>query len=156
MTGKICRLREHDVDGASRRDASDRRVEDGAAALWVIFITTAVLAVAGLVIDGGSTMATKRESARIAEQSARVAADQLDTDSLRTGGSDLNADAAVDAARTYLAAAGVEGRVDVDGDAVAVTVTQRSDAVILSAFGVAGYTVSATATATSIDGERVP
>lgn len=133
-----------------RADSRRRRDETGAATLWVVFITTAVLAVGGLVIDGGYTLSAKRESARVAVQAARVAADQLDTDSLRTGGSDLRAGAAVAAGRDYLSTAGVRGSVAVNGDEVSVTVTQRTKTVILSAFGASGYTVSATATATSI------
>lgn len=138
------------------KPARVKRSESGAVTLWVVFMTTAVLAVAGLVIDGGYTLSAKREAARVAEQAARIAADQLDVDSLRTGGSELRAGAAVAAGRSYLATAGVRGSVDVNGDEVSVTVTQRTKTVILSAFGASGYTVSSTATATSIDDQDDP
>jgi Flp pilus assembly protein TadG len=132
----------------------DPQAERGAVTIWVIFMATVMLLVGGLVIDGGYTISAKREAARVAEQAARVASDELDTDSLRTGGSDLEAAAARTSAAKYLAQAGATGQVTVDGDKVTVTVTARTKTVILSAFGVGGYTVKASATATSIDGQN--
>ncbi|KQY55744.1 hypothetical protein ASD11_14625 [Aeromicrobium sp. Root495] len=129
---------------------SSRR-QQGSATLWMIFMSIAILAVAGLVIDGGYTLAAKREAARVAEQSARVGADQLDTDSLRTGGSDLVPSEARAAAHRYAAAAGLTAAVRVRGDEVTVVVTSRTKSVILGAFGVSGYTVHSEATAMSID-----
>lgn len=129
-----------------------RRNERGAAAFWVIFLAIGTLALGGLVIDGGYVMAAKREAARTAEQAARVAADQLDLDSVRTGGSDVNSSAAAAAARSYIASAGESGTVAINGDEVTVTVTKRHDTILLSAFGRSSYTVRSSATATSIDG----
>lgn len=126
--------------------------ERGAAAIWVVFLAGAMLAVGGLVIDGGYAMAAKREAARAAEQAARTAADQLDTDSIRSGGDDLDVSAAAGAARSYLAAAGESGTVRVNGADVTVTVTKRHESVILSAFGKSRFTVQSSASATSIDG----
>lgn len=127
------------------------RSERGVAALWVIFLASVTLAAGGLVIDGGYTMAAKREAARVAEQAARAAADELDTDSLRTGGADLDPAAATIAGRSYLSAAGESGTVHVSGRTVTVTVTKTQHARILSAFGTPSFTVRSTASATSID-----
>lgn len=129
-----------------------RRNERGAAAFWVIFLAIGTLALGGLVIDGGYVMAAKREAARTAEQAARVASDQLDLDSVRTGGSDVNSSAAAAAARSYIASAGESGTVAINGDEVTVTVTKRHDTILLSAFGRSSFTVRSSATATSIDG----
>ena len=123
----------------------------GSATIWMIFMSIAILAVAGLVIDGGYTLAAKRESARVAEQAARIGADQLDTDSLRTGGSDVVPGEARAAATRYVSSAGLKAHVDVHGQEVTVRVTQRTRSVILGAFGVPGYTVQSQATAISID-----
>lgn len=120
--------------------------------MWVVFLAVAFLALAGLVIDGGYTMGAKREAARAAEQASRIAADQLDTDSVRTGGSKISPSAAVSAGQGYLASIGESGTVDVHGNEVTVTVTNTQQTRILSAFGAGSFTVRASATARSIDG----
>jgi Flp pilus assembly protein TadG len=130
------------------------REEEGAITIWVVFISVAMLALAGLVIDGGYAMSAKREAARAAEQAARTAADQLDTDSLRTGGNNLSATDAVAAGRAYLAGTGESGTVAVNGNAVTVTVTKTQRSVILSAFAKDSFTVSSTATARSIERQQ--
>lgn len=128
------------------------RDERGSAAMWIIFLTVGMLAMGALVIDGGYVMASKREAARTAEQAARVASDQLDLDSVRTGGSDVNVGAAADAARSYLASARERGTVSIDGDEVTVTVSKTHRTILMSAFGKSRFTVRSSATATSIDG----
>lgn len=129
----------------------DVRDERGVITIWVVFISVAMLALAGLVIDGGYAMAAKREAARAAEQAARAAADQLDTDSIRTGGSQIDPADAAATGRAYLSSAGESGTVTVNGVTVTVTVTKTQRATILSAFGKDSFTVHSRATATSID-----
>lgn len=133
------------------RSSPSERGERGVAALWVVFLATVTLAASGLVIDGGYAMAAKREAARVAEQAARAAADELDTDSIRTGGADLDAPAASAAGRSYLSAVGESGAVTVNGQTVTVTVTKTQPAKILSAFGKSSFTVQSSASATSVD-----
>lgn len=137
------------MGGMSRPDGGTER---GFASVWIVFLAGALLAVAGLVIDGGYAMAAKREASRAAEQSARAGADAIDVDSIRAGGHDLDPAKAVSAARSYLAAAGETGSVDISGAQVTVTVTKHHHSLILSAFGKSDFTVQASATSTSIDG----
>jgi hypothetical protein len=121
-------------------------------AVFVVFVAVAILAVAGLVIDGGYTMAAKRAAAGHAEQAARVGADALDEASLRGGGApQVDPAAAVAAAQEYLYRIGARGSVSVDGATVTVSVTHRQDTAILSAVGVSSLAVTATASARSID-----
>ncbi|WP_375000209.1 pilus assembly protein TadG-related protein [Aeromicrobium sp. CTD01-1L150] len=129
-----------------------RRAEKGAAAFWVIGLALVTLTTAGLVIDGGQAMTAKREAARTAEQAARVGADQLDTDSLRVGGSQLSAERAGAAARSYVSSAGLRGSVRVNGEEVTVTVTKVQPATLMKAFGRGSFTMTSTATARSLDG----
>lgn len=131
---------------------SPKHDDRGSVSLWVVFMTIAALALGGLVIDGGYAMSAKREAARAAEQAARAGSDQLDLDSIRSGGSNLNNGAAAAAARSYLSTAGESGSVTVRGPQVTVTVTKRHPSILLSAFGQDGITVSSRASATSIDG----
>jgi Flp pilus assembly protein TadG len=131
--------------GPSRRD------EAGIAAVFVVFVAVALLAVAGLVIDGGYTMAAKREATGQAESAARVGADALNEASLRTGSPVVDPQLAVTAAQAYLARVDATGTVSVDGATVTVTVAADQPMAVLSAVGVSSLHVSATASARSID-----
>lgn len=128
-----------------------RRDDGGYAAVWVVFLAGAMLAMAGLVIDGGYTMSTKREAERVAEQAARAAADQLDVAQLRSGHQQVEPRQAAHAARTYLAHTDFRGTVHADGNDVVVTVTGQQKSIILSAFGKNGWTVHGSARASGIN-----
>ena len=52
--------------------------ERGASTVFIVLFTVAMLAVAGLVIDGGYALGAKREAMNSAEQAARAGADALD------------------------------------------------------------------------------
>ncbi len=130
-----------------------RRDERGVASIWVVLLATALLAVAGLVIDGGYALGAKREAMNQAEQAARVGADALDEASLRSGGSTVRVDPAraVAAAQGYLQHLGATGTVIINGGQVSVSVSATYETTILSAVGVTSLPVSATATAVSIN-----
>ena len=97
--------------------------ERGSATVFLVFLAVALLAGAGLVIDGGYALAARRTAMNQAEQSARVAADQLSVPGLRNGTVQVDPDRARTAALDYLHAAGANGQVLVQGDRVTVTVT---------------------------------
>src|SRR5664279_4932205 len=59
------------------------RPEEGSVALYMAIITVALLAMAGLVIDGGSAIAARSKAADLAQQAARAGANALAPDSLR-------------------------------------------------------------------------
>lgn len=127
------------------------RDERGAAMPFVILFTVALLAVAGLVIDGGYALGERREAMNTAEQAARAGADALDAGALRDGRTQVMPGQARAAARAYLTAVGARGTVSVSGGEVTVTVTSRQETTILSAVGVSSLPVRATATAVSIN-----
>ena len=130
-----------------------RRDERGAATIFVILFTVALLAVAGLVIDGGYALGAKREAMNNAEQAARAGADALNQGALRDGQTVVDPGRAVGAAQAYLNLVGAQGTVGIDGGEVTVTVTGRQDTKLLSAVGVSSIPVRATATALSIDAD---
>ncbi|MDT9594886.1 pilus assembly protein TadE [Nocardioides zeae] len=136
----------------SRRatNAADQR---GIALLWTTYLGVALLAVAALVLDGGYTLAAKREAMNHAEQAARAGADALDEAALRNGATLVGPDAAAAAAQTYLAQAGATGTVQVAGGVVTVTVSGTRDTLLLSAIGVNSMDFQAEASALSIDAE---
>lgn len=129
------------------------RDERGAATIFVVLFTLALLAVAGLVIDGGYALGAKREAMNTAEQAARAGADSLNQGALRDGQTVVDPGRAVNAAQSYLGQVGAQGTVGIAGGEVTVTVTSRQDTKLLSAVGVGSIPVRATATALSIDAD---
>ena len=132
------------------------RDEQGAAAAVVVLFTLALLAAAGLVIDGGYALGAQRRAMNSAEQAARAGADALDEAALRNGTVRVDPTRADQVASAYLDAAGVTGSVTAQGDQVTVTVVIDQDTTLLSAVGVDSIHVEATATATSINETTQP
>lgn len=132
--------------------AQTRRSERGAATAMLVLLSVALLAVAGLVIDGGYALAAKREAMNTAEQAARAGSDSLSQAALRSGQVAVDPGRATATAQDYLRRAGAHGTVEVHGGEVTVTVTRTYDTLLLSAVGVGSLPVEATATAVSIDG----
>jgi len=129
--------------------------ERGAVMFWVIPVMLGLVAMAGLVVDGGNAIAARQHAADLAQQAARAGADALSPDSLHAAEpSQLTADpgAATTAADKVLAAGGVAGTVTIDGDSVTVSVTMHQQTQILSAFGLSSVSGSATSTATALHG----
>lgn len=123
----------------------------GAVTLFVAITAVALLAVGGMVIDGGDALAGRREAMTDAEQAARVGADALNNGAMRVGVFRVDPAAAVNAAEGYLHSVGAHGTVRVNGAEVTVTVTRDQPTTILSAIGITHMPVSSSATATAID-----
>ena len=130
------------------------QAEAGFVSLYVVVITVGLLAMAGLVIDGGNALAAREQATDVAQQAARAGADALTPDSLRGSPTGLTASpaAAQAAADRILDTAGVTGTVSVDGANVTVKVVVHKDTTILSVFGVAPIEGKATSTATALHG----
>lgn len=134
-----------------KRLPARRRDERGAITIFVVVIFLALIAMAGLVIDGGSALAAKRRAMNTAEQAARVGADALDPASLRSGQPVVAPSRAISTAQAYLDRVGAEGTVEVAGGTVTVTVTALYDTALLSAIGLNHMTVTSTASAISVN-----
>ena len=120
---------------------------------FVVIFTMALLAMAGLVFDGGLTMAAKVRAIDDAQAAARAGAQAIDIPLYRaTGQIVLDPAQAVADAEHYLAAAGNTGTVAVAGDQVTVTVRLTQPTQILSIVGVDSLSVSGTGTATAEQG----
>lgn len=129
------------------------RDDNGMVTAFVVVFTTALLFVAGLVIDGGYLLTAKRQAINVAEQAARAGAQGLSISQLRaTGRHVLDPQQAAAAAHAYLASAGHEGTVAVTGDQITVTVTVRRAPVILGIAGIGEFTVTGQATARNVRG----
>ena len=130
-----------------------RHDERGVVTVFVAGITMALLMVAGLVIDGGYSLAARREASNLAESAARAGAQALDSGAIRNGlDAPLDATAAIGAAQAYLLAAGHRGTVVVADGAVRVEVTIEKPLHLLVLAGKRSVTVSGVGEARPVRG----
>lgn len=140
-------------DRPLRLTSPARRSDEGSITPFVVVITVALLAMAGLVVDGGFALAARQEATAVAEQAARAGADVLDRDDAQRGGPlRLNPTGARAAAERYLATTGHTGHATVAGDTVTVSVSVTRRTAILSAFGIDTLTATSTASARGLTG----
>jgi Flp pilus assembly protein TadG len=144
-----------DLTSTGGRPEAAAESDRGSVALFMALFTVALIAVAGLVIDGGASLAARGRAHDVAAQAARAGADALSPQSLRASSpEDLLIDpaAAQAAAQQYLRAGHATGTVTVQGQDVTVTARIPRRAVILSAFGIRDISGTSTATATILHG----
>jgi len=126
--------------------------ERGAIAAFVILVMVGLLALLGLVVDGGVAL-TARQAANVeAEQAARAGAGALSKDALRAGLIEIDGPAAVIAAEAFMAAAGHPGSATVAGGVVTVWIRYQVPTTILGIIGIDRFEVSAEATALNVGG----
>jgi hypothetical protein len=110
--------------------------ERGQVTAFVTILVVALLASAGLVLDGGRLLAERREMRDLANGAARAGAQAVSVDGLRGSSSaPLDPIAARAAAADYLRAAGETGRVTVDGGVVHVVVRGEVRLLLLQVVG---------------------
>ena len=127
--------------------------ERGSVTVVVVVFTVALLLVGGLVLDGGYTLAAHRRAFNEAEAAARTGAQAVDLDVLRaTGEVRLDHGAARELAESYLAEAGHQGLVEVDGDSVHVRLSFEQPMLILSIVGVGPLEVNGEGKARAVRG----
>lgn len=136
-----------------------RTRDQGSITLLVVVFFLALLAAAGLIVDGGAKLRAAREASAVAEEAARAGAGRVDRDRAYTRGGRFIMDhsAAVAAARAYLTNSGNKGSVSVaDAHKIRVTVTVSSPTVVLSAIGIRTVYITKTATADLLQGVDTP
>ena len=136
------------MSGRLRRLHRDER---GGAMVLVAVWLLGLVAVAGLVADGGMVLAQRRALQNVADAAAAAGAMQLDESRYRaSGGADVSLDrgAAYAAAASSLAAeGGITYTVTASGARVEVRVARRAATAFLRALGIGHVTISARATA---------
>lgn len=124
---------------------------------FVVIFTLALLLLAGLVIDGGLTLAARVRAIDEAQAAARAGAQAINLPLFRaTGQVALDPDQAQAAAQTYLAATGNPGTVTVNGDQVTVAVTISQPMQILGLAGIGHLTVTGHGSAIAEHGVDTP
>ncbi|MEV8438813.1 pilus assembly protein TadG-related protein [Actinosynnema sp. NPDC051121] len=109
---------------------------------FVVVLTTGILALAGLTLDGGLALSAKVRANGQAEAAARAGAQAIDLTTYRGSGTLRLVPAdAVAGAQAHLAAAGATGTVTVSGDTVTVTVTATRNTQLLGLVGIGSLQV---------------
>jgi hypothetical protein len=104
------------------------RRDDGSMSLFVLVTVVGLFAVAALVVDGGGKLRALNNAEGVANEAARAGGQAVDAGKAISGeGITVDRNAAVAAARSYLAQAGVSGtvRVSADGASLQVTVIEN-------------------------------
>jgi Flp pilus assembly protein TadG len=131
------------------------RGQDGSISAFVALLLVAVLAVLGLVVDGGSALSARQAAADEAEQAARAGAGALSVNALRSGVVKINPTGAIRAAEMFTREAGHPGIATVSSGTVTVRVEYRIHTAILGIIGLDTLPVSATASAVDLQGVTV-
>jgi Flp pilus assembly protein TadG len=136
------------------REAGQR----GSITLMLLVLFVALVALAGIVIDGGAKLNQAENANAIAEEAARAGAGLVDQNNAYSNGSfTVDQAAAIAAAQEYLASAGYQGTVSAPTpDAIRVTVTVTSPTKILSIIGIDSMTSTGSATASLVTGVTGP
>jgi Flp pilus assembly protein TadG len=138
------------------RGRPELSAEQGSFTVFVAVLTLALFSLVGLVIDGGRAVAAQNAAAGEAEQAARLGADQISLQAIRSGIVSIDPASATKAVNSYLQAVGTDGAVTVVGQTVTVHIRSSEPTVILGIIGVEQIGISATASATSLHGVTRP
>ena len=134
--------------------------ERGSFSLMLVIMAVALLALAGLVVDGGAKLDEAENANAVAQEAARAGAGMVDQGkAYSTGAFAVDPGQAVAAAQAYLASvadAGYRGSVNVGPESISVTVTVTQPTKILSIIGIDSMTVTRTATAALVTGVTGP
>jgi len=128
------------------------RDDDGAIAAFVVLVMVALLALLGLVVDGGTVLTARQAASAEAEQAARAGAGALSVDALRAGQIQIDGPAAVATAEQFMITAGHPGTAVVVGGVVTVRIDYQVPTAILGLIGFDRLDVSAAAAAVNVGG----
>jgi Flp pilus assembly protein TadG len=129
----------------------------GQVTAFVAIMALALVLFAGLVLDAGMALSAKVQALDAAQAAARAGAQQLNLTAYRENNvAQLDPARAEAAARGWLRDAGLSGTVSATTTTVTVTVNRNSRTQLLQVAGVSSLHVSATATATAIQGVTGP
>lgn len=131
--------------------------DEGSALVWVLLLMPVLMALLGLIFDGGAAINGSQEADNVADQAARAGADQLDTTSVRAAqGLYGPADSAraANAACAYVAVASphMTCSASVDADAVIVAVSATVQTQFFAVIGINELTVHGDGSADSHTG----
>src|SRR5579884_3857968 len=130
------------------------RGEDGSYTLMLAVLAFGIAVAIGLVVDAGGRLQAEQAAQAIASEAARAAGQAIDPgQAIANGTVVIDPAAAVKAGDSYLATAGVTGRVTPTGaDTVQVTVTVTYQPPFLGALGAGPQRITVTESADLVTG----
>lgn len=129
------------------------RADRGSVTTFTLLICLGMVALLGLVAEGGDVLAAREQAVALAEQAARAGAAQLSPTTLHLGGVLDQGGNPVLAAEYLLAVGGHPGYATVTGNTVTATVRPYAVSTpLLRIVGVPSIAVGATASATAVAG----
>ena len=129
--------------------------ERGALSLMIVALAVGLVAVAGIVVDGGAKLTAVENAAAVAQEAARAGATTVNvSDAYSAGVYVVDQQRAMQAARAYLVKAGLHHfSVAAAGSrAIRVTVTITKPTKFLALIGIGTFTCTGVATATLVTG----
>jgi hypothetical protein len=129
--------------------------ERGSLSLMLAILFVALVALAGIVVDGGAKLAADENAVALAQEAARAGAATVDESAAYSSGSFVvSQQQALAAARSYLIGAGYDRySVTPEGSrAITVSVTITEPTRFLELIGVDSFTCAGTATASLVTG----
>jgi Flp pilus assembly protein TadG len=138
-----------------RTGVTERRVlhaDRGTVLPFTAAVVAALVACAGLAVDGGRILAARRDAAALAGAAARRASQELAYADLAGGRATIDPARATAVAEAFLAQARATGVVAASPQRVSVTVTVTTSTVVLGAFGIGAKSVTATRSAAPFGG----
>jgi Flp pilus assembly protein TadG len=142
----------------ARRLAGRARPDRGSITLMLAALGVALIALAGIVIDGGTKLRAAENADAVAQEAARAGAGMVDQSTAYAHGTFVVDQAqAISAARGYLTAGGFQGTVTASGRAaieVRVTITEPTR--VLSIIDINSMTSTGSATASLVTGVTGP
>jgi Flp pilus assembly protein TadG len=126
--------------------------ERGTITLMLLVMFVALLALAGIVIDGGAKLDQAENANAVAQEAARAGAGLVNQgQALATGQFTVDQAQALAAAQHYLTSAGYQGTAVADGpDGIRVTVTVTAPTHVLSIIGIDSMTSTGSAVASLV------
>jgi Flp pilus assembly protein TadG len=134
------------------------RQDSGSLTLLLALLMVALLALVGLVIDGGRKLNQSASAYAIAQEAARAGAGMVNRSvAYRSGTFGVDEVQALAAARAYLVSAGYTGSVSSEGtQKIRVTVTVKGRTLVLSLIGIDTMTSTGSAVASLVTGVTGP
>lgn len=132
-----------------------RRSDSGSVTLFLVISVVGLLALVGLVVDGGTKVRAVQRADTLAAEAGRAGGQAINVPAAITGDAPtVDARAAVAAAQDYLNRNGVNGTVTVAdaGRTLIVEVTSTTDTIFLGVIGINAMTVRGHAQVTLVRG----
>ena len=103
---------------------SDSRRDKGSVTIWLALASFVMIVLVGVAVDLSGQVYAQQHARDIAAQAARTAGQQIDASrGVRGIGAQTNTAQAIAAAKSYIAAAGMEGDATVTGGGTTITVS---------------------------------